>query len=490
MKRLYIGTKIFLLSMCLLVATSCDKEFMAPFRDDPNNPLDVSNDLQLSGLLGNFSYSVLGSDPARIPSFWIQYTAFTGAPPSEDNYDVDESDVDNLWTYSSYTAVMQNAKLLNESATRQENYHYAAIAKLIWAWNMSVVTDLWGEVPYSEAWQPEKTLKPKYDPQESIYTAVQELLDGAIEDFNKTSVRSPAADDLLYPAANQNAWRNNSLPKWIKMAYTLKARFHMHLTNAPGYDPVEQSNLALIALQNGFASNADNALFQYYDAEGAENPWFQWAIDGKWNDDTRLSASYVARLQGLNDPRLPIQVQPTTNGTPQYNGAPNGVGNLDNNDISNIGNFYSDAEAPLQWLTYAEAKFIEAEARFRVSGAEAAQEAYQQAIVASMEDLGVDQEAANNYVEARPVLTATNALEEIIEQKYIALFLQFEAFNDFRRTGFPNDLQLAADALTPTIPVRFPYPQQELLNNAENVSQTNVPTGRNGLTLPVWWDRD
>jgi hypothetical protein len=382
---------------------------------------------------------------------------------------------------------MHNAKLLDEKATANGNFHYAGLAKIMLAWNMSIVTDLWGEVPYSEAWQIDKTIKPKYDTQESVYRAIQELLDNALADLDKESILSPSTDDLVYPQASRAAWRNNSLPKWERLAYTLKARFHMRLTNAPGYDPVTQSNLALAALANGFKSNADNATFAYDDRLGSENPWYQYTIDGKWIDDARLSESYVKRLQTLNDPRLPIQAQPDDEGL--YRGAPNGVGSLLNDTISNIGNFYSDADASLQWLTYAEAKFLEAEATFRVQGAAAAEPVYRQAVQASMNELSVDPAEAQTYVTALPALDAANALEQIMEQKYIALFLQFEPYNDWRRTGYPNDLELAEDAVTPTIPVRFPYPEQELLNNAENVNQTGVPVGFGALTIPVWWDK-
>jgi hypothetical protein len=271
------------------------------------------------------------------------------------------------------------------------------------------------------------------------------------------------------------------------LAYTLKARFYMRLTNAPGYDPVTQSNLALAALANGFNSNADNANFAYEDKLGSENPWYQYTIDNRWIDDARLSQTYVERLQALNDPRLIIQAQPTEN-EGIIVGVPNGEGSGTNEDISAIGNFYSDAGAPLQWLTYAEAKFLQAEATFRTQGAAVAESIYKEAIQVSMDELGVAPEEASAYVAAQ-TLTAADPLEQIMEQKYIALFLQFESYNDWRRTGYPNDLALAADAFTTAIPVRFPYPEQELLNNAENVAQTGVPVGYDALVIPVWWDK-
>jgi hypothetical protein len=482
---------IFILTLIILSTSSC-KDYLDDVATDPNNPLVVPNNLILGGLLGNFSYTILAGDPARNGSYWINYTAFTGVPPSSDNYDVDEADINNLWTYFSYTSVMNNARILAEQATKQGSYHYSAIGRVILAWNMSVVTDLWDEVPYSEAWKPEQTLKPKYDTQEAIYIAIQELLDQAISDFDKESLQSPSTDDLLYPAATANAWTTNSLPKWKRLAYTLKARFYMRLTNAPGYDPIAQSTLALQALTNGFSSNADNALFQYYDEERAQNPWHQFTNDDIWDDNTRLSDYYVNKLLALNDPRISVQGEPavigSTPGAPVYRGARNGRGDYPDDSISTIGGFYRDADAPLQWLTYAEAKFLQAEATFRTQGAAAAQPIFEDAVAASMEDLGVAPEDANNYLNVLSVLSDGEGLEQIMNQKYIALFLQFESYNDWRRTGFPNDIPLAENARTSIIPLRFPYPQTELLNNADEVSKTGTPLGYTSMEKPVWWD--
>jgi hypothetical protein len=475
------------LSMIFLLTTSC-KDYLDEVATDPNNPVVVPNNLILGGLLGNFSYTVLAGDPARFGSYWVNYTSFTGVPPSADNYDVDEADVNNLWTYFAYTSVMNNARILSEQATTQESFHYAGIGKVILAWNMSIMTDLFDQVPFSEAWQPEKILKPKYDTQESIYKGIQELLDNAIADFDKSSIQSPSTDDLLYPEETADDWKSNSLPKWKKLAYTLKARFYMRLTNAPGYNPQTQATLALEALQNGFDSNDDNALFQYYDEEKAQNPWYQFTNDDIWDDNTRLSDYYVNKLLDLNDPRITVQADPAVIGD-VFRGARNGRGEFPDDSISTIGGYYRNADAQLQWLTFAETKFLQAEATFRTQGAAAAQPVYEEAIASSFEELGLTAKNSDDYITGLPSLTTENALENIMNQKYIALFLQFEAYNDWRRTGFPSDLQLANNALTNVIPLRFPYPQTELLNNPEEVSKTGIPTGYSAMEKPVWWDK-
>src|SRR5699024_5260768 len=112
---------------------------------------------------------------------------------------------------------------------------------------------------------------------------------------------------------------------------------------------------------------------------------------------------------------------------------------------------------------------------------------------ASMDKLQVGDAAAAAYIAALPGLAASgNPLEEIITQKYIANFLKFEPYNDWRRTGYPEIEPVTNNPRTPsgTIPVRFPYPDSELQNNAGNVSATGVPGGFPALEVPVWWDTD
>ncbi len=482
-------SRIFkLLTVCsvLLMAVSCQK--FLDVNKNPNDPESVPESLQLSALEGNFSYEILANNAVRTTSLWTQQTAWNGVPPSDDNYDVKENDVNNLWQYWSYTDVMNNARKMDAQAIADGNFAYSAIAKTILAWNLSVVTDLWNEVPYSKAFDPTNPT-PEYDTQENVYKSIFTLLDDAIANYGKSSSKTPGSDDLLY---------GGDLTKWQKLTYTLKARLLMHLTNAPGYTAATQAQAALDALQNGFASNSDNANFTYYDAQGSENPWYQFAIDGKWDTRNQLSKTYVDLLTGLNDPRLPIQARPVgavdgngaVSGTitnPTYVGHANGTQGEGTANISSIGSFYSAAGAPLNWMNYAEAKFIEAEATFITSGAAAADPIYRDAIRASMDQLGVTAADRETYVSNQAALTDATALRDIITQKYIANFLHFEVYNDWRRTGFPQ-LTIASGAKTTVIPVRYPYPSSELQNNAANVKKTGIPVGYTSMEQHVWWD--
>lgn len=465
--------------------------------EDPTAPSEAPENLQLAALLGSFSYQVIGNEPARTTNRWVQQLSWTGFAPSSDNYDFDESDPNNFWN-TIYTEVLNNAKELGELAEENENYSYAGISKVIQAWSFAILTDLWDEVPYSEAFDPlpEGTATPAYDSQEFIYSEIFRLLEEALDDFQAGDVSlSPGSDDLVY---------GGNIERWERMTNTLLARYHMRLSNAPGHNENDQADLALAALEDGFVSNADDADFQYFDNDGEENPWYQFAIDGKWDTRDQLSAHYVNLLEELDDPRLPVQARPVgaVDGSgevagfdpeePEYAGNVNGEEGGGAANFSSIGEFYSDPDAPLNWISYAEAKFIEAEAILITSGEAAAQPVYEEAITASMEKLGVSDGEATDYIESLQELAgAEDALEEIITQKYIANFLSLENYNDWRRTGYP-ELEPAVNAVTPSgeIPVRYPYPNSEYSNNAENVAETGIPIGYEALEIPVWWDSE
>lgn len=465
--------------------------------EDPTAPAEAPENLQLPALLGVFSYEVIGNEPARTTNRWVQQLSWTGFAPSSDNYDFDESDPNNLWN-STYTVVLNNARELEQLAEENENFSYAGIAKVIQAWAFAILTDLWNEVPYSEAFAPlpEGTSTPAYDSQEFIYSEIFRLLEEALADFEAGDVAvSPGADDLLY---------GGDIARWERMTNTLLARYYLRLSNAPGRDAQEQASLALSALEGGFESNADDADFQYFANDGEENPWYQFAIDGKWDTRDQLSAHYVNLLQDLDDPRLPVHARPVgaVDGSgevpgfdpdePEYAGNVNGEEGGGATNYSSIGEFYSAPDASLNWVSYAEALFIEAEATLITSGAVAAQPVYEEAIRANMEKLGIAEGDIDAYILSLPLLAAAgDPLNEVITQKYIANFLSLENYNDWRRTGFP-ELEPAVNPVTPSgqIPVRYPYPNSEYSNNAENVAETGVPIGYSALEIPVWWDSE
>ena len=466
---------IFSLLFVIMMIGACKKYLNV--NEDPNNPVDVQESLLLLPLETTTSTVVAGgsltvsNNPtvAQTNAFWMQQIALVQIPPALDEYLIQPSNVDAIWA-TMYTTILENARILNEKAEAHQNYSYAVIAKILTAYNLGVLTDSWGDIPYSMALAGH--LQPVYDKQEDIYKDIQSLLDSSIaENALDPGKALPGSDDFIY---------GGDMSLWQKLAYTLKARYYMHLTKAPGYDPVTQSNLAMTALGNGFSSLSEEANFTAYSTSaGSENPWFEniQPVSGP----IVLASTFVDSLLSRNDPRLTVLATLNTDGI--YKGRVIGADSVPDFSIySTVNDFYAAKQAPQSIMNYPEALFLRAEAIFRISNAAEATPFYITAINASMNRLGLDTNsiAVTSYVASRTPLTAVNAMDHIITDKSVANFLCTENYNDWRRTGYPV-ISTVQNPWYPTIPLRFPYPQAEELANPQ-------PQQSAQLNDPVWWD--
>jgi hypothetical protein len=442
--------------------------------NDPNNPTDVSEALVLSPVeteiatnIAAGSYSVQNQNgPALVTSYWMQELSLNQPQPQVDGYKLAQDEVDPIW-FTLYSGILQNLRIINNKATASGNHAYGVIAKVLTAYSLGVTTDLWGDVPFDDAF--DGKFKPAYQTQEEIYTRIQEILDSAInESALDPGIKLPGTDDFIY---------EGDIEKWVKFAYALKARNFMHLTNAPGYSAATQSTLALQAIENAFTSADDEANFAVYSANpSSESPWYKNIQDDQGG--VVLGESLINALVNRNDPRLPVIAT-----------EPNGVflGRLSTTEAdpdftvySQINEFYAGIDAPLSIFNYSEILFLKAEATLHTAGVAAAEPIYHQAIQSSMDKLGVSPGDASAYITSRGTLDANNALEKIIEDKVIANFLSLENYNDWRRTGFPV-LESLPQPFIPDVPLRFPYPLAEITSNSQP---------QHALTVrdKVWWD--
>ncbi|WMX13018.1 SusD/RagB family nutrient-binding outer membrane lipoprotein [Aureispira sp. CCB-E] len=426
--------------MLILVGFSSCEQYFGDTNVDPDSPSSVTPPVILPAAQLRLAY-VVGGDASRFSSIFTQHVdGVTRQFSVIQNYGLQPTDVDALWSQNLYSGILQEINQLKISANG--NPHYTGIAQVLEAYTIMLTTDLFGDVPYSQALQGRENLQPMFDSQESIYTSIQNLLDESITNFAATNNGLvPGPDDVIY---------GGDISLWTKFAYSLKARAHLHL------GLVDQSNYtkALTALTNGFSSWEDDADLKFGTAATANAPWFQYNNE---RNDIAVGANYVSLMNSLNDTvRGKILGAPLT--------VPHPI-------------FVPDQAQPL--MTYTELKFIEAECRMKTEGATAAtHQAYLDGISSSFAELGVSGDypayVAQGAVDPGQ---ATLSMNEIMTQKYIALYTDVEVFNDWRRTGIPS--------LTPNsgsqIPVRLPYPNDEVNYNS------NCPVG---VTLfdKVWWD--
>jgi hypothetical protein len=325
-------------------------------------------------------------------------------------------------------------------------------------YHLGVATDQWGDIPYTDALTGGTgNLKPEYDTQEEIYNTIFTLLDEAIADLGSaTSLFSPGSEDLIY---------GGDLSKWIMTAYALKARYSIHLAKRNGASAYTD---AIAAVANSYQSNADDFKFVFGSAYNNSNPIYQSEQErpGYYS----ASATYMDMLNATNDPRRGVYFDGTVGSRP---GEPDA-------NAAVLGAAYASAESPVYLMSYAELKFIEAEARFNLNPADPlALAACNEGIRASLQREGVFGDGT--WYEANKLTAGTITLQNIMVQKYLSSFLQIESWTDWRRTGFPV-LARATGAVTAEIPRRLPYPDEERLYNGEN-----MPVGLT-ITSRVWWD--
>ncbi len=462
-------------AIAILSGAGCKKYL--DVNKDPNNPADVQENLLLvptetaisttlaGGALTIGNYTSVG----QVTAYWTQQTALNQLPPQNDVYRVRPDDMDQQFL-TIYSTILQNLQFLNNKAEGHKNHAYGLIAKVLTAYTLGIVTDMWGDVPWSQSLN--GALHPVYDKQEDVYKALHVLLDSAIlETTLDPGLFTPGDDDFIY---------HGDIALWKKFAYALKGRYYMHLTKAPGYNAATQSGLVLTALQNGFSSQAEEANFAVYTGgSGSESPWYENLLPP--NGPIVLASSFINFLKSTNDPRLPLIA--TTNSNGEYQGRVIGSDPApDQNVYSNVNNFYGASNAPQSLFNYSEVLFLKAEANFRISGAASATPVYISAIKSHMHKLGLDTTSAPvlAYIAARSPLTAGNGIQRIMEEKSIANFLSIENFNDWRRTGFPT-LSIVLNPYVPTIPRRFPYPLAEVTSNPH-------PQQSLAITDRVWWD--
>jgi hypothetical protein len=503
----------------LLFSTgACKKEF-SDINVDPNNPTTADITLVLpsgqsfvSFIVGG-QYNVIGeilSQQLGIPAGGNQYRTW-------DQYNIPSSTFDGRQFQGLYAGSQEDFQYVITQGTAQQEWRLVGIAKILKAHSFQVLTDLYGDIPFSEALQGTANLTPKYDKQQDVYTGIQALLDDGINDIRKATGRFPGSADLNY-AANNDA----GMSKWIRLANTLKLRSYIHISTK---DPVAAAAgiKALYAANggaSGFMQAADSYQYINTSASATENPFYQ--TNFRLQNNLAISSTIGNLMTTLNDPRRPVFfldadlfVEPGQ-ATPYplnytFPGAATAVNRVSYPGTWFIGSAFSNAGAlgstytgisatdaaakarPTLLLTYEESLFLRAEAAVQgwASG-ENAQSLYEAAITASLTRYGVATNATT-YVASPGVsfaAAATNAdkLKLISTQKYISFFATngAEAWTEVRRTANPTLKSPITNVLGPNVFVRrLPYVDSELLRNP-NVAATGITPGN--LTTSVWWD--
>ena len=477
MKKIRINISKYAVLLALtatpLVITSCRQEL--DINVDPNNPSQASLSGLLSGSQVGFAFA-LGGEGTRMPASIVQHYAGHRAQPLDyAQYRITSSATDGTWT-ALYNTLMDMKERENKAAA-SGSQAYVGVSKLLQAHAFSVITDMFGDVPFSEALQGRTNITPAYDKQENIYPALITMID---EGLTALSVGTETiSGDVVY---------GGDVAKWKKYGNSLKLRLLNHLSS-------RQPNAAANFLASNpslIETSVDDAKVAFGSVAANANPIYQFdVLSGR--SDQAVSSTIVDKMKALSDPRVGVYFEPVANNVlglkGQYLGNAPGNDEEDSkkNRYSRVGSAYASIKAPVVLLSAAEVNFIKAEVYHRASDSRV-QAAYQAAITQDFAALGLSSSAAAYLANANVAYNGT--LQRIMEQKWITMFqASYESWVDWRRTGYPALTPAANNTTSNVIPRNLPYPDVEINSNRANlVAGPGIPIPYTGLSNRVWWD--
>jgi hypothetical protein len=485
----------------LAAATACQTDLTA-LNENPNDPTTAPAAPLFTGATRSSMQTLQNSfNTLSMTSLFAQHIAQIQYI-DEDRGHIRPTTLNNLFNGLYVGPLEDFQKVIDGSADLPST---SGPAKVMQSWVFQNLTDLWGDVPYSEALQGDAgtpVFAPAYDDQKDIYYGLLATLTEASTSMvggNSTNDPGFGSADPIY---------KGDVTKWIKLSNSLRARMAMRMSNA---DPTKAATELTAAFAGGLlVSNADNAKLSWPGDGVYDNPW---ASNFATRDDHRMSKTLVDEMKALSDPRLKVFAQPTKADPTVYAGMQNG---LDNNFTATFFNttsrpgaiFYPGATTygtfgtaagkatPSYIMTFAEVSFLKAEAAQRsLGGLLPAQAAgfYVDGITASIEQWGGTAAEVSAYL-AQPGVAYNPAtgLAQIGLQKWIALFTQgTEAWSEWRRTGFPASIAPGPSMYsdTPGVLLRLPYPPQEQAVNEASMSAAIARQGADLTTTKVWWDK-
>jgi len=505
-------TILYITGVLLASMTSCTKDF-EEINTNPNvvekpNPNFIFSKSILDGLNNNY----FATNILECGGMLQHYATYKEASGVGDKYLSNEVYFSAYFNQVYPTALNETEIVIDAVKGNANDSNKLNIARIWKAYLYHRITDLYGDIPYSEAAKANSTqiFLPKYDTQEFIYKDLLKELDEAALALDATKPSFGGAD-FIY---------NGDVAKWKKFSYSLMLRLAMRLTKV---DPALAQTWANKAIAGGVILNtADNAIMKYTDGPNDinRNPV---GFDSRKQDFTagsfgqknveggKLAKTFIDVLQATADPRISVYAgvwQGTVQNTSLavQKGFPNGT-KIAPTPVEQA--TYSEPnqstvfryDAPIMILSNAETNFLLAEAAARGWYAgETDQALYEKGVQASFLNMGI-YGTAYTITDATPYLTANpfnaagsfeDKMNQIHTQIWIALFVdEQEVYANWRRTGYPVlvPVNFPGNVTNGTIPRRFRYPTSEYSVNSANLAEAVKRQGEDNFTTKIWWDK-
>ena len=489
-------------AVMVLGALACNTDKLTRVNEDPNNPTSAPPQAVFTYATRIAMQRWFGSNPTNMrgPVLTAQHLAQVQYP-DEDAYLRLGGEVTDASFISTYSQELKNFQAVVDAGKADSRPLLWGPAQIMRSLVFGYVTDVWGDVPYSQALKgdaADPVIQPAYDAQKDIYAGLFRDLGEAVSAMAGGSGTTLGSADPIYGGTSL---------RWQRFGNSLRARHAIRLANVDQTTARAQLLAAIAAPGGLMQSNADNAQMNWPGDGIYDNPW---AVNNRTRDDHRLSDRLMGQMLPFNDPRVPVYAQPTLANTNVYAGMPNALTASEAGNYSLTSSrpgrvFYSTnrfcagctvlpgARFPSFIMTYAEVSFILAEAAERgwITGSAAAY--YQQGINASMAQWGVTDATAINTYLARSGIAyqgGTPGLRQIALQKWIALYSDgVTAWAEWRRTCIPTTVKPGPAAIISTVPRRYQYSSREKSVNTPNLEAAIGAQGPDEFTTRMYWDK-
>lgn len=486
-----------------LTATSCS-DFL-DVNIDPNSP--VQENLNLEAKLpaalvtsANYEATTLNQIGGLWGGYWGTsnegFTAFSSLKNYNGLAIRDSRDGINVWE-ANYANLFYYEQILLQ-ANEEGNAFYAGIAKIMKAYHFFILVDFYNNVPFKDGLKGSAFLHPTYDNGKDIYEWSIDMINEGIDDIKAAVVR-PAKDDVLFAGDKT---------KWVQFANTLKLRALLTQSAVATQDTYVKQQLTRIVQEgSGFITQDAAVNPGFVNSTGKMNPFYETyyrnnaGVAVANHTNIRPTKYLIDKYASHNDPRLK-QSYVEVDG--EFKGVVFGIESIADDHaaeatsafkgpLENEGKpagFLKASNQSAMMISLAESNFMQAEAVARGWMVGDAAVLYNKGIQASFDYFfnqnGYD---LSGYLAQANVsyANASNKIEQIITQKWMALagINNIRAWNDFRRTGYPNFPNSLQAKDRNVYPLRFMYPESEINNNGENVK---LQGNNDIMTARIWWD--
>lgn len=503
----YFNKTLFFAVVILCVAISaCNKDYLN-VNNDPNRVTDenITPELIFTQAATTVGIRMVGGQAGgegavtdiQFAQDWVGYMAQTSnfaIQGTETTYAISFAFADNSWQRD-YALLFSLHQVKEKALVAGGDTVLAGAAMILSAKVFQEMVDAFGDIPYSQAFQPNIYPHPAFDKAQDIYNSLLLSLDTAINYMQQNAPASFSETDIV----NQG-----DQVKWIHFANTLKLRLLIRQSEVKGFDP--SSEIAKIQNNGGVLTAGESVSVNpgYSNSLNKQSPFY--GNYGYATTGTAIANGYTANnyilsiLESTNDPRITRFFTEASGGG--YVGSDYGLpnGNPTSAQASYFGPALVESAEQDQWILPSfESLFLKAEAIARGWMPGDAGTAFKDAITESFVWLNVPdaESAAAEYIADNPDIAdwsnaGTTADEKdrfVVFQKYIAMCCidSREAWADERRLHFLPEgfISFNPNRISNTIPLRLLYPQSEYTTNGESVLKEGTI---NQFTTKIFWE--